>query len=307
MQVSYAPSARIWAACRRRAKTFSIGVPNALIVSEPQPQEAELRPLPGAQDEMHTIRKIITQDARGQVTTFEGEAATLVDVMGTLHACSASLTHIHFACHGLVELTDPYSSGLLLAYSARLKTYDLLEPTGLRFAVLRLAALSACQTGLPGTELPDEVVGLPSGWLQAGAMSVLASFWPVSDSITVALMQMFYELHLLDRLEPVQALWLAQRWLRNLPTWRQDCLAAGARYAAGGPEAKEVVCELARTRGETMLLDDLEHLIESETKTEITNPLAPKRSNMAEKGVPNSQEAYWEHARHWAAFAIYGA
>lgn len=307
VQVSYAPSARIWAACRRRARTSPFEGFTALIVSDPQPQEAALRPLWGAKDEMQIIRKIIDQDAHGQVWAFEGEAATLADVLGTLKTRSRELTHVHFACHGIAELTDPYSSGLLLAYGARLKTHDVLDPGVFRFVTLRLAALSACQTALPGTELPDEVVGLPSGWLQAGAMSVLASLWPVSDSVTVALMQKFYELHLLDRLDPVSALWLAQRWLRRFPTWRQDCLHVGARHAAEGPEAREIVCELALARGETEMLDDPERLVETGGETEIIHNSSTPDRHVATKRVREHQETYWEHARHWAAFAIYGA
>jgi hypothetical protein len=54
--------------------------------------------------------------------------------------------------------------------------------------------------------------------------------------------QYFYEMHLLDRLDPVQALWLAQRWLRGLPTWREDCRVAGAKQAAEGRKRREL-CE----------------------------------------------------------------
>jgi hypothetical protein len=47
----------------------------------------------------------------------------------------------------------------------------------------RLAALSACETSRPGTALPDEVVFLPTGLLQAGVASVVASLWVVPISI----------------------------------------------------------------------------------------------------------------------------
>jgi tetratricopeptide (TPR) repeat protein len=218
VQVSYAPSARIWTACRKRATSYRMQRADALIVGDPQPHEHGVRPLPGAKHEALRISKMVTQNAHGQVSGFEGEAATLADVLKALQSRSGVLSHIHLACHGVVELTNPYASGLLLAYSARLMMRDVLDPAVLRFGRLRLAVLSACGTALPGTDLPDEVVGLPSGWLQAGAIGVLASLWPLSDSKTVVLMTKFYELHLLDRLDPVEALWLAQRWLRRLPS-----------------------------------------------------------------------------------------
>src|SRR5579859_1402199 len=117
--------------------------------------------------------------------------------------------HIHLACHGLAELTNPQTSGVLFANGARLETRYLLDPAMAHFARLRLVVLSACRTAFMGAELPDEVVGLPSAWLQAGAKDVLASLWPVSDSVTVEFMKKFYELHLFDGLDPTEALWLA--------------------------------------------------------------------------------------------------
>ena len=307
VQVSYTPSARIWAACRRRVASSSVEVSHTLVVSDPQPQASEVRLLPYAKDEGQVISRIVTSNADSHVFVFKDETATLPDILNVLQEHGDSLTHVHFACHGLAKLTDPQTSGLLLAYGARLMTRDLLDPTVIHFERLRLAVLSACQTALSGTELPDEVVGLPSGWLQAGAMGVLASLWPVSDNVTVALMKKFYELHLLDRLDPEPALWLAQRWFRRLPTWRQNCLAAGAVHAAEGPEVSEVVHELALIRGETMPLDDLENLAGVEIGSEATGNGVPDDESAAWKGVPPSQYRRWEHARHWAAFAIYGA
>ena len=183
----------------------------------------------------------------------------------------------------------------------------------LRFGRLRLAVLLACGTALAGTELPDEVVGLSAGWLQAGAIGVLASLWQLSDSKTVALMIKFYELHLLDRLNPVEALWLAQRWLRRLPSWRADCLAAGALTAAAGSEASDVVHELTVSRdGVTTPQGDAEETSIFEENSEIAGR---GRMDAATNGVlagndekrTTIQQNFWEHARHWAAFVIYGA
>ncbi len=228
-----------------------------------------------------------------------------------LRGQGATLTHVHFACHGLAELTNPQTSGVLLAYEARLMTRDLLDPVVVRFAQLRLAILSACRTALVGTELPDEVVGLPSAWLQAGAKSVLASLWPISDSKTVALMTKFYELHLLDRCEPVDALWLAQRWLRGLPTWREDCRAAGAAQAAEGPEVGNVIHRLALARGEITLLDDLEdseESIETMERNVVDRIIGGTSQGNEVSQVPTiaSKHQFWENARHWAAFVMYG-
>jgi len=63
----------------------------------------------------------------------------------------------------------------------------------LRLNGVRLATLSACETGLPGMDLPDEVVNLPAGLLQAGVAGVVASLWSVSDMSTALLMTKFYQ------------------------------------------------------------------------------------------------------------------
>src|SRR5207244_7057468 len=124
--------------------------------------------------------------------------------------------------------------------------------------------------------------------------------------VTVAFMKKFYELHLLDQLDPTEALWLAQRWLRGLQTWRGDCHALGAERAAAGPEASEVVDVLARVRGEMeaedvfdpAFIEEERRMVESET---------PGEKGLARSGDTKKQNRSWEQAHHWAAFAIYGA
>jgi len=281
VRVSYAPSARTWAISRRRTFSRAIEIPHALIVGNPQPQDSDVKKLPGASDEAWAINELITQRANGKASLFLEEEATLPAVMETLKTGESTLTHIHFACHGKAELTDPDNSGLLLAFGARLKMHSLIKPEIMHFEQLRLASLSACQTAALDIELPDEVIGLPAAWLQAGAKGVLASFWLINDNITRAFMTRFYELHLHDQLEPVEALWLAQRWLRGMPTWRADYQSADAMHTAKGPEAGELVHELEVIHGESGPQD-------SATKMR--------------KG-----QGFWEDASHWAAFVIYGA
>jgi CHAT domain-containing protein len=310
VQVSYAPSARIWAASRRRPIKAPAGEIEALIVADPQPQSEGTPPLAGAREEAGSLATLISS-VPGCVSALAGEEAILSEVLDALRRREATLTHIHFACHGLAELADPQISGILLAYGARLMTRDLLNPEFVRFTQLRLVVLAACRTALVGTELPDEAVGLPSAWLQAGAQGVLASLWPISDSWTVALMTKFYELHLLDEREPVEALWLAQRWLRGLPSWREDCRAAGAVRAAEGPEANEIVFEQGKVRVRGRRIDDGENheafLVEGRGMAEEGIKVISGRSTENQDTNTSEQQWFWEDAWHWAAFAIYGA
>jgi CHAT domain-containing protein len=127
-----------------------------------------------------------------------------------------------------VDLKAPLESHLLLAGTDRLRLADLLA---LRLR-LRLAVLSACETFVPGTELPDEVVSLPTGLLQAGAAGVLASLWEVSDVATAMLMTEFYRLwrHQEHPVPPPVALARAQLWMRD--TTDEEKLDHYARAAA---------------------------------------------------------------------------
>jgi CHAT domain-containing protein len=117
----------------------------------------------------------------------------------------------HFSCHGSANFQTPLDSGLLMADDI-LSLRDLL---GLKLQGLRLAILSACETGIPGTELPDEVISLPTGLLQAGAAGVVSSLWSVADLSTMLLLSRFYQLWRTDGLEPPEALRQAQIWLRD--------------------------------------------------------------------------------------------
>jgi CHAT domain-containing protein len=80
----------------------------------------------------------------------------------------------------------------------------------------RLIVLSACETGLTDIrQSPDEFLGLPAGFLQAGAPAVVSTLWPVGDLSTMLLMERFYHDHLHDGLAPAAALRAAQCWLRD--------------------------------------------------------------------------------------------
>ncbi len=82
---------------------------------------------------------------------------------------------------------------------------------------MRLVVLSACQTALTEFErIPDEAIGLPAGFLHAGAAGVVGALWPVNDLSTAVLMSTFYRLLIVGTpedgpLPPAEALRRAQR------------------------------------------------------------------------------------------------
>ena len=118
---------------------------------------------------------------------------------------------LHLCCHGIANLRVPLSSSLVMS-DGPLTLRDILA---FPHSGIRLAILSADETGLPGIALPDEVVSLPSGLLQSGVAGIIAPLWSVSDFSTMMLFTRFYDLWRVDNLEIDQALCQAQKWVRD--------------------------------------------------------------------------------------------
>lgn len=103
---------------------------------------------------------------------------------------------IHFATHGVVDPGHPEMSGLILSLVDRkgrkqdgyLRLGDIYK---LRLTA-DLVVLSSCDSAL-GKDLESEgIIGLPRGFLYAGAKSVIASMWKVNDDATARLMSALY-------------------------------------------------------------------------------------------------------------------
>jgi tetratricopeptide (TPR) repeat protein len=137
-----------------------------------------------------------------------GKEATLQAVRQALPAYAV----LHFSTHGWAGWGESEVSGLKLA-DGNLYLRDLFD---LRLERARLGILSACESGLPGTELLEEVVSLPAVMMQAGVPGVLGSLWAVNDLSTAMLIARFYENWRERGLDLPQALREAQRWLRDL-------------------------------------------------------------------------------------------
>ena len=120
-------------------------------------------------------------------------------------------------CHGTAELDSPLDSRILLAGSDDCG-YATSWPCSCR---LRLAVLSACETLPPGTDLPDEVVSLPAGLLQAGVGGGGGLDVGGAGRATAMLMIEFYRLWRHKQLAPVKAA-PAQQWLRPRRTQRRS-------------------------------------------------------------------------------------
>ncbi|MBI5965469.1 MAG: CHAT domain-containing protein [Chloroflexi bacterium] len=121
---------------------------------------------------------------------------------------------LHFSTHGIAGWQEAEQARLKLA-DGDLTLTDIFE---LDLDQTRLAVLSACETGVPGLELIEEMIGLPAGMMQAGVPGVIGSLWAVNDMSTAMLMAQFYSLWREEKQSPQEALRQAQIWLRDSTT-----------------------------------------------------------------------------------------
>jgi CHAT domain-containing protein len=198
--VSYVPNARSLTAAGDLARTTA-ATRLLAVVDPPRSPPAPPLPLAGVEAEAAAA------GFAGSAELLHGPAASVGDVEQALQRADVA----HLACHGFADLDTPLDSGLLLAGQGVLRLRELL---GLRLRI-RLAVLSACETSLPGTELPDEVVALPTGLLQAGVAGIVASMWAVPDTATAILMTEFYRRWRWEGLAPATALQRSQQWVRD--------------------------------------------------------------------------------------------
>ena len=188
------------------ARTVAEQTPATTLLAINEPQPVTAGSLPSASAEAAKV--ISTFPEKGAWKLLQQENATRAAVLEQLPQKNV----VHFACHGLANLSKPLDSGLVMANDEILSLRDLLD---LNLQDLRLAILSACETGMSGTQLPDEVISLPTGLLQAGAAGVVSSLWSVADLSTMILLSRFYDLWRTENLEPPEALRQAQIWLRD--------------------------------------------------------------------------------------------
>ena len=204
------------------------GLPDDLLRSAHDAGLKDLRRLPATREEANAIAALVRGGAR-KALDFD---ASRDSVLGE-HL--ADYRVVHFATHALVNAQHPELSGIVLSLVDRrggpvngfLRVADLYRMDGAG----DLVVLSACRTAT-GKELRGEgIVGLVSGFMNAGSPRVVASYWDVHDQPTAELMKRFYRAMYSGGMSPAAALQTAQRSMRAEPRWRSPAYwAAFALY-----------------------------------------------------------------------------
>jgi CHAT domain-containing protein len=271
------------------------------------PGKAALAELPGTRLEVERLERAFRKARPGErVTVLTGAAVDAARLQRELPAGRGrpGYRYLHLATHGFFEpppdnvvvrrpALDPLGaeyrtfvrnpmllSGLVLAGAHRDPAQAVLtaeEVSGLDLRGAELVVLSACDTGLGKVTGTEGVLGLQRGFHEAGARTLAASLWDVSDAATSVLMEEFYH-HLWEAKAPgkLEALRRAQ-----LAVLRDPARVEKRRQELRDALAKRGVAEaLLETRG----------LGQKAGKPEVD----------AEGGASRSHPAWW------AAFVLSG-
>ena len=151
----------------------------ALVVGDPDFHGWKSK-LPGAEAEAKEVWKRLQE--QGETTYLSGGEATKANVLEALGACA----YVHLATHGAAD--GVYLSGRTEA-EGKLTMAEVQE---LDLPRARLVVLSECDS-FKGELKADGVIGITRAFVAAGAPTLVASLWEVSDIATRKLMTRFYD------------------------------------------------------------------------------------------------------------------
>jgi CHAT domain-containing protein len=176
-EISYAPSAAVLRLCRARRDAarisdFKSGISEMVALGLAETGT------PSINEEMDALASLFP----GAVV-LTGDEATRDNLL----KAAPRGRFLHLASHGYFRRDNPMFSFLKLADS-NLHFYNLLD---LKLNA-EMVTLSACHTGVNKVFPGDELHGLVRGFLYAGAPSVVASLWAVSDHSTSEFMREMY-------------------------------------------------------------------------------------------------------------------
>jgi len=148
----------------------------------------DFRPLIFSEEEVAMIGRL--NDRAKVMTGRDASEAQVATILG-----NEDVSLIHFACHAFYDAENPLNSALALTASedgenGYLHAWEIMDRYRLQ---AELVVLAACESGLGRDFGPEGLLGLTRAFQYAGARSVLASLWRISDASTSELMRHFYQ------------------------------------------------------------------------------------------------------------------
>jgi CHAT domain-containing protein len=174
MVSSYIPTLRALIVARARRRPIS-----RHLLTVAMPTTPGMRPLPGAVAEATALAEHLTATQE-----LSGGSATVDEVTRGLADCN----WVHFACHASTDPAVPSNGGLHL-HDGTLSINDVHR---LRLEGAEMAYLSACSTANTALRHADESVHLASAFHLAGFRHVVATLWPLNDTLAAHAAELFY-------------------------------------------------------------------------------------------------------------------
>ncbi len=287
------PGAYAATVARRRAQELSKKRQKWLIGGNPLPLAADhkLGDLPFATAEAETVYRLARRAGYSldMLRHFAPHALQKAAVASEMQ----KVTCAYLAVHGIYNLETPRKSVLVLAGTEDVpevqRTISLGEVLDGEIDLhnMRLLILSTCESSVFDVQrVPNEVIGLAMGFLQAGVAGVIASLWKVNDQATYLLMSRFASLYLDTQAlwSPAQALAQAQHWLREEATYTvlQDY---DPLFPGGGLESGPVPSQARYSHQEGL---------------ERIRKNATRRAQSTPEALP------YAHPAFWAGFVVTG-
>ncbi|HZP04583.1 MAG TPA: CHAT domain-containing tetratricopeptide repeat protein [Terracidiphilus sp.] len=168
------------------AWTQTIKSPNPILRLIGGPERSQFIPLPASKAEVEAIAddlpspNVILLGSDATETRFKALVVRSTEV-------------IHLALHGYADLEYPDRSALVFAAEHAGPDDGLLQAREIRSLHLnaKLVTLSACDTGV-GPVGEVDVANIVNAFIEAGADSVVSTFWELEDQTTEHLMVDFY-------------------------------------------------------------------------------------------------------------------
>jgi CHAT domain-containing protein/tetratricopeptide (TPR) repeat protein len=198
-RLRYVPSSQILQYCQQRPPLSQI---NYGTVENPD------NSLPNAEFECEKIAKFYNIPANQRL---KGRDQATVSNYRQL---AKQVQVLHSSHHASSRLDSPLESVLILA-DGNITLGQIMTP-GFRLPNLSDVFLSCCETNLGVAGITDDILSLSTGFLCAGARSVVSTLWAVDDLAT-ALFSIFYYQNRQQGLNRPEALRKAQDKLRNFP------------------------------------------------------------------------------------------
>ncbi len=160
--------------------------------------------------EAHEIAKSFDRS----INIVSGDKSTVKHVRDLLMDC-----HIfHFSGHGFYDTLEPFRSGIIC--SSESKKAEILSLGNILNSIgsikSKFIILSACETGqVQAYDVLNDFLGLPGGFIVAGANAVIATLWRVDDLPTCLLLEKFFRLWNKGSRSVPEALAAAQQWMRK--------------------------------------------------------------------------------------------